>query len=254
VLQYHFLRDSAHRMHWAILFNSGSDNVEGVGLILCGTAGYAAISNLPPHRNYTEVIKMCIRNRITAGLTAVTVAFGLGACDDWSSSPSSPSSPSTAVPQFQNSSRQFGLVNVSTGDVALLNNVNLAVAAQVLATVCDLNVDLAVLATQVVVPGGVSPTECTTLTDGITIEQALPGAGPPSGPGGNQSRQAGLVNVSLGDVDILNNVNAGIAANVLITACDLTVAAAVLAVQGIVDEPATCETDAGTILIDQSQA
>jgi hypothetical protein len=154
--------------------------------------------------------------------------------------------------EFQNNSRQAGLVNVSTGDVELLNNVNLAVAAQVLATVCDVTIPVAVLSTQVVAEGGV--TECATVVeDGITITQALPGENP--GPtGGNNSRQAGLVNVSLGDVEILNNVNAAIAANVLVTACDLTVAAAVLALQGVFDGGETgCETTAGDIVIDQAQ-
>jgi len=87
-------------------------------------------------------------NRITAGLAVVTVAFALGACDDNSpSSPSSPasvSSPTTVEPQFANNSQQNGLVNVSTGDIDLLNNVNLAVAANVIATVCDVDVVLAV--------------------------------------------------------------------------------------------------------------
>jgi hypothetical protein len=186
------------------------------------------------------------RNRITAGLAAVTVAFALGACDD------SPSSPSGDA-EFANDSRQAGLVNVSTGDVALLNNVNVAVAANVLATVCDVTIPVAVLAQQVVAEGGV--TECTTelAPNGITITQATPGANQPSGPaGGNNSRQEGLINVSLGDVDILNNVNAAVAANVLVTACDLTVAAAVLAAQAVGDAPATCSTDAGQIVIDQA--
>src|SRR5918994_5812723 len=100
---------------------------------------------------------MSSRNRITAGLAAVTLAFGLGACDD--SSPSSPSnssdlsSPSTVEPQFANNSRQVGLVNVSTGDIDLLNNVNLAVAANVIANVCDATIGVAVLAEQLIVDG-----------------------------------------------------------------------------------------------------
>ena len=53
-----------------------------------------------------------------------------------------------------NNSNQQGLVNVSTGDVALLNGVNLAVAANVIATVCDVTVPVAVLAQQVVANGG----------------------------------------------------------------------------------------------------
>ena len=48
-----------------------------------------------------------------------------------------------------NNSNQTGLVNVSLGDVALLNNVNLAVAANLAATVCGVTVPVAVLAHQV---------------------------------------------------------------------------------------------------------
>ena len=191
---------------------------------------------------------MYIRNRLTAGLAAVTVAFALGACGDSSSTPSSPSAPGA---EFANTSQQIGLVNVSTGDVALLNNVNLAVAANVIANVCDVTVPVAVLATQVIGSGGA--TFCTGTADPITITQASPGANA-TPTGGNNSRQAGLVNVSLGNVDILNNVNAAIAANVLVNACDLTVAAAVLAVQGVFDgTPTGCSTDAGQIVINQAQ-
>jgi hypothetical protein len=163
-------------------------------------------------------------------------------------------SPAAAQPPGNgNSSRQVGLVNVSTGDIELLNNVNLAVAANVLATVCDLTVPVAVLATQVVGTDGV--TRCETTSTPITIEQALPGENRPSGPnGGNSSRQAGLVNISLGDVEILNNVNAAIAANVLVTVCNLRVPIAILAVQTIGDAGETfCTTTAGPISIDQSQ-
>jgi hypothetical protein len=181
-------------------------------------------------------------------IAGVALAFALGACDD-----SSPSSPSTSEPQFQNNSRQIGLVNVSTGDVALLNNVNLGVAANVIANVCDVTVPIAVLSTQIIADGGA--TFCQGTAAPITIEQAVPGANQPGGgAGGNNSQQAGLVNVSLGNIDILNNVNVAIAANVLVNACDLTVAAAVLAVQGVLDGGQTgCTTDAGPISITQSQ-
>jgi hypothetical protein len=191
-----------------------------------------------------------MRSRIA--LAALALSLGVGACDD--SSPSSPSSSSPSSPEteFQNDSRQIGLVNVSTGDVELLNNVNLAVAANVIATVCDVTIPVAVLATQVVAEGG--DTFCEGTAAPITIEQALPGENAQPD-GGNNSRQAGLVNVSLGDVEILNDVNAAIAANVLVTACDLTVAAAVLALQGVFEGGETgCNTEAGEIVIDQAQA
>jgi hypothetical protein len=197
---------------------------------------------------------MFSRNRITAGLAAVTVAFALGACDDSSpSSPSSPSdvsSPTTVEPQFANDSRQIGLVNVSTGDVELLNNVNLAVAANVIANVCNVSIPVAVLAQQVFVDG--SETFCTGATNPITIEQSG-GNQPSETGGGNNSRQAGLINVSLGDVQILNDVNAAIVANVLVNACDLTVALAIAAVQGVGDVSETvCTTEAGDIEIIQA--
>jgi len=153
----------------------------------------------------------------------------------------------------QNNSRQLGLVNVSTGDVDLLNGVNLAVAANVIATVCDLTIPVAVLAGQLVADG--DETYCAGTAAPITIEQSQPGdGGGTPNVGGNASRQAGLVNVSLGDVAILNDVNAGVAANVLITACDLTVPVAILATQAVGDfGETTCESAAGPILIEQAQ-
>ena len=194
---------------------------------------------------------MYSRNRITAGLAAVTVAFALGACDD--TSPSSPSSPATLEPQFANNSRQAGLVNVSAGEIELLNNVNLAVAANVVAQVCEVEVLVAVLATQVFGDG--SETFCATSAGPITVEQAQPGENRPSGPnGGNNAQQAGLINVSVGDVVALNDLNAAVAANVLVTVCDLTVGAAILAVQAVGDASQTvCTTEAGPIEIVQSQ-
>jgi hypothetical protein len=154
----------------------------------------------------------------------------------------------------QNESRQVGLVNVSTGNVDLLNGVNLAVAANVIATVCDVTVPIAVLATQVVDEDGA--TFCQATTAPITVTQSQPGdgGGTPNPNGGNRSRQAGLVNISLGDVAILNNLNLALAANLLITACDLKVPVAILAVQNVSDTGDTvCTTAAGPINIDQSQ-
>jgi hypothetical protein len=191
---------------------------------------------------------MSIRNRMTAGFAAVTVALALGACDD--TSPSSPSRPSTPEAEFQNTSQQNGLVNVSTGNIDVLNNVNLAVAANVIATVCGADVVLALLAEQVFADG--SETFCQGTAEEVTITQATPGENP--GPaGGNSSRQQGLINVSVGDVAILNDVNAAVAANVLVTVCDLDVAAAILAVQAVGDASETfCETTANPVTIDQS--
>jgi hypothetical protein len=194
---------------------------------------------------------MYIRNRVTAGFAAATVALGLGACDDSSpSSPSSASTPSTSEAQFANNSQQNGLVNVSTGNIDILNNVNLAVAANVIATVCDVDVVLAVLAQQVFGDG--SQTFCEGTAEEVTITQATPGENP--GPaGGNNSNQEGLINVSLGDVAILNDVNIAVAANVIATVCDVDIAAAVLAAQAIGDVSETaCTSTAGPLELVQS--
>ena len=153
----------------------------------------------------------------------------------------------------QNNSRQLGLVNVSTGDIELLNNVNLAVAANVIANVCDVTVAVAVLAAKIVEDGGV--TKCEGTTAPITITQSQPGDGAQTpNVGGNNSRQVGLVNVSLGDVEVLNNANIALAVNLLVNACDVTVGAAILAVQGVSDTGDTiCTTAAGPIKITQAQ-
>lgn len=150
-----------------------------------------------------------------------------------------------------NNSQQTGLVNVSLGDVDLLNNVNLAVAANVAATVCNVTVPVAVLAQQVVGQGGTFT--CDTAAGPLTVEQALNGAPGAPGAGGNNSRQDGLVNVSLGDVAILNDVNAAVAANVAVTACNLTIPVAVLAAQIVAQGGNyTCDTVSGPLAVGQA--
>jgi hypothetical protein len=152
----------------------------------------------------------------------------------------------------QNNSNQTGLVNVSLGDVDLLNRVNLAVAANVAATVCNVAVPVAVLAQQVVAQGG--DFTCDTDAGPLTIDQALNGPGGQPSAGGNNSRQTGLVNVSLGDVAILNDVNAAVAANIAVTACNLTIPVAVLAGQIVTQSGEyTCDTAAGPLDVTQSQ-
>jgi hypothetical protein len=152
----------------------------------------------------------------------------------------------------QNNSNQTGLVNVSLGDVNLLNDVNLAVAANVAATVCNVAVPVAVLANQVIANSGTFT--CDTATGPLTVDQAQ--NGPPitqPGAGGNNSHQSGLVNVSLGDVNVLNNVNAAVAANVAVTACNLAIPVAVLATQ-IIDNGGTysCDTTSGPLSVTQA--
>jgi len=151
-----------------------------------------------------------------------------------------------------NNAQQAGLVNVALGDIAILNNVNLGVAAAVAATVCGLDVPVAVLAAQVFADG--SETVCTTTAgDPLTVDQATGGGGSGGGGGGNNAQQAGLVNVALGDVAILNDVNAAVAAAVAATVCDVNVPVAVLARQLIADGSTTvCETAAGPLTITQA--
>ncbi|WP_138418672.1 hypothetical protein [Sinomonas gamaensis] len=68
--------------------------------------------------------------------------------------------------------QQSGLVNVAVGDVSILNNANVGVAAQVAANVCGVAVGpVAVLAQQTARTGDAS-TVCTTPTGPVTITQA----------------------------------------------------------------------------------
>jgi hypothetical protein len=77
------------------------------------------------------------------------------------------------VPAFaQNNSQQNGLVNVSVGNVSVLNNANIGVAANVAATICGVNVGpVAVLAANVDATG-VQRTVCNTTNGPVTISQA----------------------------------------------------------------------------------
>ena len=149
-----------------------------------------------------------------------------------------------------NNAGQTGLVNVAIGDVAILNNVNLGVAANVAATVCGVTVPVAILAQQVIAPGGTFT--CSTTTDPLTVTQSQNG-GPTGTGGGNNSHQTGLVNVSTGDVSVLNNANLAVAANVAATLCGISVPVAVLATQ--VFGPTggfTCDTATGPLTVTQA--
>src|SRR5947207_2519865 len=71
-----------------------------------------------------------------------------------------------------NNSQQNGLVNVSIGDISLLNNARIGIAAGVAATICGVNVGpVAVLAANVDATG-VQRTVCTTTSGPVTITQA----------------------------------------------------------------------------------
>jgi hypothetical protein len=71
-----------------------------------------------------------------------------------------------------NNQQQDGLVNVAVGDVTVLQDVNIGVAAQVAATICGVKVGpVAVLGTAVDI-SGLTSTVCTTDQGPVTIQQA----------------------------------------------------------------------------------
>jgi hypothetical protein len=73
-----------------------------------------------------------MRKRVCAALVTCAVAIGVGA--------------DTAAAQPQ----QSGLVNVNVGDVTILQDVGIGVAANVAANICGVQVNAAVLAQQVI--------------------------------------------------------------------------------------------------------
>jgi len=71
-----------------------------------------------------------------------------------------------------NNSRQNGLVNVSLGDVSILDNANVGVAANVAAAVCGVNVGpVAILAVNTAATG-TQHTVCTIGDQAVTLTQA----------------------------------------------------------------------------------
>ena len=66
---------------------------------------------------------------------------------------------------------QDGLVNVAVGDVNILNDANVGVAAQVAANVCGVEVGPVAVLGNAVDATGVTRTVCTTPTGPVTIEQ-----------------------------------------------------------------------------------
>jgi hypothetical protein len=126
----------------------------------------------------------------------------------------------SAAAQNQN---QRGLVNVAVGDVTILQNVAVGVAAQAAANICGVSVGNIAILAALVGQNQQTMTVCTTRqgdqTVPVTIRSAQGGGG---GQGPNQ-RQAGLVNVAVGDVTILQNVGIGAAAQVAANLCNVTV-------------------------------
>ena len=71
-----------------------------------------------------------------------------------------------------NNSQQSGLVNVSVGDVSVLNNARIGVAANVAATICGVSVGpVALLATNTALTGTTN-TVCNTASGPVTLTQA----------------------------------------------------------------------------------
>jgi predicted ATP-dependent serine protease len=78
---------------------------------------------------------------------------------------------SAAAPVSAANQQQDGLVNVAVGDVSILNDANVGVAAAVAASVCGVKVGpVAVLATQVDRSGD-TRTVCDTATGPLTLTQ-----------------------------------------------------------------------------------
>jgi hypothetical protein len=147
---------------------------------------------------------------------------------------------------------QDGLVNVAVGDVTVLQDVNVGVAAQVVAQICAVQVGpVAILAEQVNATG-LQQTVCTAEGAPVIIRQNVPEPGRQGHPGA--ARQNGLINVALGDVTILQNVNVGVAAQVIANICNVQVGPiAALANQlNAGEERTVCTANGQPVIISQS--
>ena len=67
--------------------------------------------------------------------------------------------------------QQDGLVNVAIGDISILNDANIGVAAQVAANVCGLKVGPVAVLGRAVDLSGETETVCTTNNGPVTISQ-----------------------------------------------------------------------------------
>ena len=67
---------------------------------------------------------------------------------------------------------QNGLVNVAVGDVSVLDNANIGVAAQIAANLCGIKVGPVAVLARAVDRSGDTTTVCTTPTGPVTISQA----------------------------------------------------------------------------------
>ena len=75
------------------------------------------------------------------------------------------------APAFAQIAVQDGLVNVAVGDVTILEDVNIGVAAQVAANICGVKVGPLAVLGQAVDRSGATATACTTSQGPVTIRQ-----------------------------------------------------------------------------------
>ena len=76
-----------------------------------------------------------------------------------------------AVPAVAQVNNQDGLVNVNVGDVTILENVDIGVAAQVAANICGVKVGPVAVLGKAVDRSGTTRTVCGTDQGDVTIEQ-----------------------------------------------------------------------------------
>jgi hypothetical protein len=156
----------------------------------------------------------------------------------------------------QRSVEQDGLVNVFAADLIDVENVNVGVVAQVIATVCPgITANVAAIASQVDQSGTTQNIDCPTTGAPITISQNNPGGGRPETPPGRVS-QDGLVNVFAADLIDVRDVNAAVAAQIVASVCP-AITANVSAIATQVDQSGTaqdiaCPTTGAPISISQN--
>ena len=76
-----------------------------------------------------------------------------------------------AAPSMAQTTQQDGLVNVAVGDVTILEDVNVAVAAEVAANVCGVDVGPIAVLGEAVDNDGTTRTVCTNDQGPVTIQQ-----------------------------------------------------------------------------------
>ena len=81
------------------------------------------------------------------------------------------SSLAVAVPAVAQIAVQDGLINVAVGDVTILEDVNIAVAAQVAANICGVKVGPLAVLGQAVDRSGATRTACTSDQGPVTFSQ-----------------------------------------------------------------------------------